>query len=244
MSAFQIIVTGLLKHAVKRRCKDLALKRGEGMFRAVADAISLSGSPRKFGPFFVVQSLQALLSAVVLRALPVVGRGLERAVDERDAPAVADLRLLQAFLFARGGYFEEALAMYTEAARDDASDPRPRYLTHQLCVLVGWPGESDKWLAACKRLAAGSSLGETTVALRTLMDELAVAVALGGSALAFDDDERFPVVMSRIVGAVGSRVAAALVSSLWDKNMPLAARLEARAAPLKELKSKISGAME
>ena len=239
------------------------LKRGEGMFRVVADAISLSGSPRKFGPFFVVQSLQALLSAVVLCALPlcgervraalrVVGRDLGRAVHERDAPAVADLRLLQAFLAARGGYFHETLATYAEAARDDASDPRPRYLTHQLCVLVGWPGESDKWLAACKRLAAGSSLGETTVALRTLMDEL--AVALGGSALAFDDDERFQVVMSRIVGAAGSRVAAALVSSLRDKNMPLAARLEARAAraflhagvwsALKELKSKISGAME
>ena len=241
------------------------LKRGEGMFRVVADAISLSGGPCKFGrPFFVVQSLQALLSAVVLCALPlcgervraalrVVGRDLGRAVHERDAPAVADLRLLQAFLAARGGYFHETLATYAEAARDDASDPRPRYLAYQHCVLAGWPDESDEWLAACRRLAAGSSLDER-VAVRTLMDELVVAVGLGGSALAFDDDEHFPVVMRKIVGAAGSRVDAALVSALRDKNMPLAARLEARAAraflhagvwsALKELKSKISGAME
>ncbi|PUZ56373.1 hypothetical protein GQ55_5G292400 [Panicum hallii var. hallii] len=251
MSAFRIIVTGLLKHAVKRReCS------------AWWPTPSASPAAPKFGPFFVVQSLQVLLSAVVLRALPlcgervraalrVVGRDLGRAVEGRDAPAVADLRLLQAFLAARGSYFEEALATYAEAAREDASDPRPRYLAHQLCVLAGWPDESDKWLAACKHLAAGSSLDEQ-VALRTLMDELAVAVALGGSALAFDDDDRFPVVMGKIVGAAGSRADAALVSALRDKNMPLAARLEARAAraflhagvwsALKDLKSKIGGA--
>nr|TKW14780.1 hypothetical protein SEVIR_5G189500v2 [Setaria viridis] len=245
MSAFQIIVTGLLKHtAVKRRCKDLALKRDEWMFRAVADAINLSGAPRKFGPFFVVQAQQALLPAVVLRALRVVGRDLACAVGERNAaPAVADLRLVQAFLAARGGYFEDALATYMEAARDDASDPRPRYLAHQLCVLAGWPHEADKGSAACNRFAVGSSLDEQ-VALATLMDELAIAVALGGSALAFDDDERFPVVMHKIVGADGSRVDAALVSALRDKIMPLAARMEARAAPLKELKSKIDGAKD
>ncbi|RLM94159.1 hypothetical protein C2845_PM08G15380 [Panicum miliaceum] len=261
MSAFHIIVTGLLKHAVKRRCKDLVLKRAREC-SAWWPTPSASPAAPKFGPFFVVQSLQVLLSAVVLRALPlcgervraalrVVGRDLGRAVEGRDAPAVADLRLLQAFLAARGCYFEETLATYAEAAREDASDPRPRYLAHQLCVLAGWPDESDKWLAACKRLAAGSSLDEQ-VALRNLMDELAVAVALGGSALAFDDDERFPVVMRKIVGAAGSRVDAALVSALRDKSMPLAARLEARAAraflhagvwsALKDLKSKIGGA--
>ncbi|CAL4956349.1 unnamed protein product [Urochloa decumbens] len=262
MSAFQIIVTGLLNHAAKRRCEGLAFERDAGVFRAVADAISFSSSARRSGPFFVVQSLQALLSAVVLRALPlcgervraalrVVSRDLARAVRERGAaPAVADLRLLQAFLAARGGYFEQALAMYAEAARDDASDARPRYLAHQLCVLAGWPDEADKWRTACDRFPPL----EEQVELVTLMDELAIAVALGGSALAFDDDERFPVVTRKIVGAAGSRVDAALVSALRDENVPLAARLEARAAraflhagvwsALKELKSKIDGAKE
>ncbi|CAL4949416.1 unnamed protein product [Urochloa decumbens] len=241
MSAFQVIVTGLLKHAAKRRCEDLAFERDAGVFRAVADAISFSSSARRSGPFFVR----------VRAALRVVGRDLARAVRERGAaPAVADLRLLQAFLAARGGYFEQALAMYTEAARDDASDARPRYLAHQLCVLAGWPDEAHKRRAACD----GFPPLEEQVELVTLMDELAIAVALGGSALAFDDDERFPVVMRKIVGAAGSRVDAALVSASRDENMPLAARLEARAAraflhagvwsALKELKSKIDGAKE
>ncbi|CAO2183770.1 unnamed protein product [Urochloa humidicola] len=139
MSSFQIIVTGLLKHAAKRRCEDLALERDAGVFRAVADAISFSTIPLLRHAGAVLGAVRAALGALPLcgervrAALRVVGRDLAHAVRARErgaAPAVADLRLLQAFLAARGGYFEQSLVMYAEVARGDASDPRPCYLAH------------------------------------------------------------------------------------------------------------------
>ncbi|TVU33948.1 hypothetical protein EJB05_15764, partial [Eragrostis curvula] len=273
MSAFQIVLTGLLKSAVARRCKkDPAVKQRDNddgiLLRAVADAVSRyygRGVPKKSGgPFFVVQSFQALLSAVVLRALPlcgervhaalrVVGRELARAVEGRDPTATTDLRLLLAFLAARNGYVDEALDTYAAAARDDARDPRPRYLAHQLCALIQRPEEADKWRASYDGLAAaGSSPLDGELELATLTDELVVAVALGGGFIVSDEDARFPAVMRKILSAAGSRVDAALVSALRDKEMPLVEKMEARAAraclhagvwsALKEFKSKIDGA--
>ncbi|GJN12931.1 hypothetical protein PR202_ga31258 [Eleusine coracana subsp. coracana] len=214
MSAFQVLATGLLKHAVKRACSNnLALD--VGVFRVVAEAVALSGRDRKGrGPFYVVQAFQALLSAVVLRTVPlcgervhaalrVVGGDLERAIVEgRDA---ADLRLLLAFLAARNGYFDEALDTYAAAARDSPSDPRPHYLAHKLCVLAGLQEQADKWLASYEGLvnAAGSSSLDEQDALRTLAEEAVVAVALGVGFVVADDDRRFPVVMRKIVGVAG-----------------------------------------
>ncbi|CAO2203652.1 unnamed protein product [Urochloa humidicola] len=159
MSAFQIIITGLLKQAAKRRCKDLPLKHGDGdgILRALADAaFAVSGSVLKDGhPFFVLEASQALLSAVVLREPPLSGervsaalrvaeRDLARAVEEGDAAAASDLRFLVAFLAARDGRFEEALARYEEVARDDPSDPRPHCLAFVISVVVRRPEEEAK----------------------------------------------------------------------------------------------------
>ncbi|CAO2170227.1 unnamed protein product [Urochloa humidicola] len=128
MSAFQTIVTGLLKQAAKRRCKDLPLKHrdGDGILRALADAalaVAGRGGSKDGTLFFVLQASQALLSTVVLRAPPLSGervsaalrvaeRDLARAVEEGDAAAVSDLRFLVGFLAARDGRFDEALARY------------------------------------------------------------------------------------------------------------------------------------
>ncbi|RLN23915.1 hypothetical protein C2845_PM07G12190 [Panicum miliaceum] len=207
--------------------------------REVADAFALSGSHPISRTSFVLEASQALLSAVVLRAHPlsserlntalrVAERDLARAVEGGDAAAVADLRLLLAFLAARVGRFDEALARYEEVARDDPSDPRPHFLAVLICVHVSRPKEeSDKWRASNKRLglAKGSSFRDS-FALMTLTEELLVALALA-SPTAFD--VRNPVRMRSIVGAAGSTVDAALVSELRSKNMSIVERMEVRA---------------
>lgn len=105
---------------------------------------------------------------------------------KREDPAVvADLRLLVAFLAARDGRFDDALERYVEMARADPSDPRPHYLAHLVCRFDERPEESDKWLATYGRLVTGSSVDEQA-ALISLADELVVALAIGGSHLAFD----------------------------------------------------------
>ncbi|PUZ56374.1 hypothetical protein GQ55_5G292500 [Panicum hallii var. hallii] len=237
MSAFETITIGLLKHAAKRRCKDLPLKHGDGVLRELADAFTLSVSLPKGRTSFVLEASQALLSAVVLRAHPLSGerlntalrvakRDLAHAVEGGDAAAVTDLRLLLAFLAARVGRFDEALARYEEVARDDPSDPRPHFLAVLICVHVSRPKEeSDKWRARNKRVTQGSSFRDS-FALMTLTEELLVALALA-SRTTFD--VRNPVRMRSIVGAAGSTVDAALVSALRSKNMSIVERMEVRA---------------
>ena len=150
MSAFETIIIGLLKHAAKRRCEDPPLEHGDGVLRELADAFALSGSIPKGRRLFALEASQALLSAVVLRAhtlsgervstaLRVAERDLARAAELGDAAAVADLRLLLAFLAARAGRFDEALARYQEVARDDPSDPRPHFLAVLICVHASRP---------------------------------------------------------------------------------------------------------
>ncbi|OEL36288.1 hypothetical protein BAE44_0002692, partial [Dichanthelium oligosanthes] len=237
ISAFQIIITGLLKHAAKRRCKDLPLKHDDGIWRALADAISHSGGVPKDGRFFVLQASQALLSAVVLRARPLSGErvstalrvvegNLARAVEEGYAAAVADLLLLLAFLAARDGRFDEALARYEEVARDNPFDLRPLFLATSLCTLVRRPvEEANKWQDRYKRVTPWSPI-HNRVALMTLTEELAVVVALA-SPTAFD--VRCPMRMCFIVRAAGSRVDAALLSALRSKNLSVVEWMEARA---------------
>ncbi|CAO2170226.1 unnamed protein product [Urochloa humidicola] len=245
MSAFQIVVAAMLKRAAKRASTDpaAALLNGDGgagMFCAVFKALSgRSGPDPKGPPFFLLKASQALLSAVVLRAPPLSGdrvraklrtaeRELARAARKRDDPAtVADLRLLVAFLAARDGRFDDALESYVEMERADPSDPRPHYLAHIVCQFDGRPEESDKWLATYNRVATGSSADEQAAVI-TLKDELVVAPALGGSLRAFDG-ERYPVEVSKVVGAAASRVDVALVSALRDKKMSMVERLEIRA---------------
>ncbi|KAL6615223.1 hypothetical protein ACP70R_037493 [Stipagrostis hirtigluma subsp. patula] len=264
-SVFLTAATALLKRAVKRTCQGLALECGS-IFRVVADAATLSSSGHHRGDsdtetagFFVLQALQALLSAVVLRAPPLSGervraalrvaeRDLARAVEEGYASAVAALRLLIVLLAARDGRFGDALECYVAEARNDLSDPWPRYLAHVVCVFAGQMEEADKWKASYERLGRGSL--EEDIALCTLTDELVVALALGGSPLAFDA-QSFPSVVCKIMGAAASRVDVALVSTLRDKKMLVAERLELRAvraflhagvwSALKELKGMNSG---
>jgi len=154
---------------------------------------------------------------------------LARAVRKRDDPAaVADLRLLVAFLAARDGSFDDALERYVEMVRADPKDPRPHYLAHLVCRFDGRPEESDKWLATYGRLADGLSVDEQA-ALFTLSHELVVALTLGGSLLAVDS-ERYPVEVGEVVGAAASRVDVALVSALRNKKkMSMVERLEIRA---------------
>ncbi|KAF8670770.1 hypothetical protein HU200_050438 [Digitaria exilis] len=241
MSAFQIFVAAMLKRAAKRTIRDPAAldsDHGTGMFGAFIKA--LSGGPNTEGPpFFVLKAWQALLSAVVLRAPPLSGervramlqsaeRDLAHAVREREDPAfVANLRLLAAFLAARDGRFDDALERYVEMERVDPSDPRPHYLAHLVCRFDERPEESDKWLASYDRLVTGSSVDEQA-ALISLADDLVIALAIGGSHLAFDC-ECYPVEVDMVVSAAASKVDATLVSALWDKKMPMVERLEIRA---------------
>ncbi|TVU33945.1 hypothetical protein EJB05_15761 [Eragrostis curvula] len=179
---------------------------------------------------------QALLCAVVLRAQPLSGervraalgaaeRELARAIEEGDAPAVADLRLLVALLTAREGRLDEALERYAEVARDNPSDPRPHYLACHLSLFVGSGEEFNKWLASYQRLDQGSL--SSRVELKALSDELLVAQALGGSPLAFRED--CPIASRHIMGAAASRVDAALATALRGKKMTMVKRLEVRA---------------
>ncbi|CAO2208317.1 unnamed protein product [Urochloa humidicola] len=231
MSAFRIIVAALLKRTAKRASTDpapaAALEGGgrAAMFSAIFKAISGRTGPNPKGPpFFVLKTSQVLLSAVVLREPPLFGervraklraaeRELARAVRKRDDPAaIADLRLLVAFLAARDGRFDDALERYVEMER---ADPRPHYLAHIVCQFDGRQEEAGKCLATYDSVATGSSMDEQA-ALTTLTDELVVALALGGSLRAFDG-ERYPVEVSKVVSAAATRVDVALVSALRDK---------------------------
>nr|TKW14775.1 hypothetical protein SEVIR_5G189000v2 [Setaria viridis] len=235
MSAFQIIVAAMLKRA--RGGRGGTWRRSTAMTELECSARSSRSSPAAAAP--TPRASQALLSAVVLRAPPLSGervrarlrateRELARAVRKREDPAaVADLRLLVAFLATRDGRFHDALERYVEMERADPSDPRPHYLAHIVCQFDGRPEESDKWLATYNRLATGSSVDEQA-ALIALTDELVVALALGGSLLAFDA-ERYPVEVGKVVGAAASRVDVALVSALRDKKMSMVERLEIKA---------------
>ncbi|KAF8670769.1 hypothetical protein HU200_050437 [Digitaria exilis] len=262
MSAVQIISAGMLKRAAMR---DLELNREDeaGIFRALVKVVTGGSVPDPEDPHVnLLNASQALLSATVLRAPPLFGqrvraalravqRDLARAVRKREDPAiVADLRLLVAFLAARDGRFDDALERYVELERADPSDPRPHYLAHLVCQFDGRREDSDKWLATYNRLATGSSVDDQA-SLVTLADELVVALALGGSLLAFND-ENHPAAVRKVVGAAASRVDAALVCALQDKEgMSVVNRLEIRAVRaflhagvwslLKELKSKDGG---
>ncbi|KAL6615266.1 hypothetical protein ACP70R_037536 [Stipagrostis hirtigluma subsp. patula] len=137
----------------------------------------------------------------------------------RSPPSV----LLIALLAARDGRFRDAMECYAAEARDDPSDPWPRYLAHVVCVFAGQMEEADKWRASYERLGRGSL--EEDIGLCTLTAELVVALALGGSPLAFDA-QNFPSVVCRVMRAAASRVDDALVSVLRDKKMSVAERLE------------------
>nr|TKW14776.1 hypothetical protein SEVIR_5G189100v2 [Setaria viridis] len=255
MSAFQIIVAGMLKRAVRRADKGLSLHREDeaGIFRALVKVLTGGSIPDPEDPHInLLKASQALLSALRVRAaLRVAQRDLARAVRKREDPAaVADLRLLVAFLAARDGRFDDALERYVEMERADPSDPRPHYLAHLVCQFDGRPEDSGKWLATYNRLATGSSVDQQA-SLITLKDELVLALALGGSLFAFNDEDH-PGVVRKVVGAAASRVDVALVCALeGKKRMPVMDRLEVRAVRaflhaavwwlLKELKRKDGG---
>uniref|UniRef100_K3XRX7 Uncharacterized protein n=1 Tax=Setaria italica TaxID=4555 RepID=K3XRX7_SETIT len=166
----------------------------------------------------------------------------------RGHPAVADLRLLLAFLAARDGRFNQAMERYTEAAQEHPSDPRLHYSVHLLFPFGEHMEECDKWKASYERLAAGSS-DEDRAAYMVLKEELVVALTLGGAPTACSDS--YPAVLREIVGAAGSRVDAALVAALQDKGLSIVERLELRAirtyvygemwSALKELKDNDGG---
>nr|TKW14773.1 hypothetical protein SEVIR_5G188800v2 [Setaria viridis] len=237
MSVFKKVLIGeLLKRMVKRKYKDLALKR-DGISCDLPAGIDLQDSGPRVRPdrytvaasFLKTSQSQALLSTLVLGALPLSGacirsalrvaeRDLARATEEGDAPTVADLRLLAALLSSRDGRLEDALERYAEMARDDPSDPRPHFHVGLVCALAGKKAEHDKWLARC------ASLGD---ALKTLKEELVIAVVLGGTPVDFDE-ESTPLIRL-VVGAAAKRVDAALISALRDKNMSRTERLEVRA---------------
>ncbi|KAL6615221.1 hypothetical protein ACP70R_037491 [Stipagrostis hirtigluma subsp. patula] len=231
----KLLITGLLKRVVKAKHKDAV-----SIFRVLQEARH-SRHPHAEGyTRIALTASQALLSAVVLRAQPLSGervgaalrvaeRDLGRAVEEGDAAAVADLRLVLALLAARDSRSDEALQRYTEAARDDPSDPRPQYLAHILCMLLGRREESDKWEASYESLNPGSLELEEQVTLFNLKDELVIAQALG-SPTVFGD--HIPAMTRIAMRAAASRVCwvdAALVSALRDKKMSVAGRLKARA---------------
>ncbi|KAL6607977.1 hypothetical protein ACP70R_041040 [Stipagrostis hirtigluma subsp. patula] len=228
----KLLITGLLKRVVKAEHKDVV-----SIFRVLKEARHSRHPLAYASTHIALMASQALLSAVVLHAQPlsgecvgaalrVAGRDLGRAVEEGDAAAVADLRLVLALLAARDGRFDEALERYTEAARDDPSDPRPQYLAHILCMLLGRMEESDKWEASYESLNPGSLELEEQVTLCNLKDELVIAQALGAPTVF---GEHIPATTRIAMRAAASRVDAALVSALRDKKMSVAGRLKARA---------------
>ncbi|CAO2177091.1 unnamed protein product [Urochloa humidicola] len=247
MSAFQIIVAAMLKRAAKRASSDPAAallngNGGAGMFRAVFKALSgRSGPDPKGPPFFLLKASQALLSAVVLRAPPLSGervraklrtaeRELARAARKSDDPAaVADLRLLVAFLAARDGR-EDALEtgeLRGDGAGRSLRPPPALPCAHRLPVRrpAGGVRQVARHLRPRRRWIVAD---EQQAALITLTDELVVALALGGSLRAFDG-ARYPVEVGKVVGAAASRVDVALVSALRlqdKKKMSIVERLE------------------
>ncbi|KAL6615224.1 hypothetical protein ACP70R_037494 [Stipagrostis hirtigluma subsp. patula] len=82
--------------------------------------------------------------------------------------------------------------------------------------------EADKWKASYERLGRGSL--EEDIALCTLTDELVVALALGGSPLAFDA-QSFSATRI-VVRAAASRMDVTLECALRDKKMLVAERIE------------------
>ncbi|TVU33936.1 hypothetical protein EJB05_15752, partial [Eragrostis curvula] len=271
MSVSQIILTLFLQLGSRRTCKDPALKRnGIGIFGTVSGAFKalsgragtlVTGSARCGTQVSVLDASQALLSTVVLHAPPLSGErvrdaarvaelDLARAVEEGDACTAASLRLLLAFLAVRDGRFGDALERYAEVARDNPSDPWPRYLAHIVSLFVGQREECDKWKASYDSLDPGSK--EERRALCTLKDELVVALALGGSPVAFN--EHLPNARIAVMDAAASRVDDALVSALQDKEKSVVERLELRAVRaflhawawlmLKELQGKNDDATE
>ncbi|KAL6608056.1 hypothetical protein ACP70R_041119 [Stipagrostis hirtigluma subsp. patula] len=235
----KVLITALLNRAVKTRLDDdIALP-------SVMKLLRDGSEPREPAVFhtapgteaYVLSASQALLSSVFLREPPLYGervreamrvaeRDLGRAIAEKDTAAAADLRLVLALLAARDGLFQEALDRYNEAARDDPSDARPRWLAEVLCAFASRKEESDRLDAIHERLA-GRSPDDGDVALMALTEELVVAVSLGGVPYPFKEGCRSA--MRVVVGAAGSRVDAALVSALRDKKMSIVERLELRA---------------
>ncbi|OEL36286.1 hypothetical protein BAE44_0002694 [Dichanthelium oligosanthes] len=229
MSAFQIIIAAVLKRAARRASRDMAALKGHDgtrTFSAVLKALSGGRGPDPAGPHSSSSRRRRRYYPPWCSARPIYPASASapsctspsatwRApCDKRDNPAaVADLHLLVAFLAARDGRFNDALERYVAMERADPSAPRPHYLAHLVCRFDGRSEKSDKWLATYNGLATGSSVNG---ALITLTDELVVALALCGSLLAFDG-ERYPVEVSKVVGAAASRVDVALVSALRDK---------------------------
>ncbi|CAO2183817.1 unnamed protein product [Urochloa humidicola] len=242
----KMLVTALLNRLVKRKLRKDTVVSLQSVLKLLRSGTGSSIAPSSTIPIFsyakgteqfVLQASQALLSAVVLRAPPLTGerirvatraakRDLARAMDKGDTPAVADLRLLLAFLAARDGRFNEAMERYTEAAQKHPSDPRPHYFVHLLFLFGEHMEEADKWKTSYERLAAGSS-DEDRAAHMVLKEELAIALTLGGARTACS--ERYPAVLREIIGAAGSRVDAALVSALRSKSMSVVERMELRA---------------
>ncbi|CAL4949410.1 unnamed protein product [Urochloa decumbens] len=242
----KVLVTVLLNRLLKRKLRKDAVVSLHSVLKLLRPGTGSSVAPPSTIPIFayakgteqfVLQASQALLSAVVFRAPPLTGerirvatraakRDLARAMEKGDTPAVADLRLLLAFLAARDGRFNEAMERYTEAAQKHPSDPRPHYFVHLLFLFGEHTEEADKWKTNYERLAAGSS-DEDRAAHMVLKEELAIALTLGGARTACS--EKYPAVLREIVGAAGSRVDAALVSALQDKGLSIIERLELRA---------------
>ncbi|TVU33941.1 hypothetical protein EJB05_15757, partial [Eragrostis curvula] len=186
------------------------LRSAASGLRAVAHGGEAVGAPLPLGRFPRLKA-GLLLSSQAL--LGVAG-----------AAAVADLRLLLAFLAARDGRLGDALDRVRGDARDDPSDPRPHFLAATIGVLVTRSDEeAAKWFRSYERVGRT----EDAAAMLTLLEELAVAVALGGSPTAFD--ERFPFAMFLTVSAAGNRVDAALASALRGKEMSAVERLQLRA---------------
>ncbi|KAK3160956.1 hypothetical protein QOZ80_1BG0069320 [Eleusine coracana subsp. coracana] len=244
--AKKVLITALLNRVVRTR-----LNKGAVVDLSSVAKLLRSGSTGRVEPgyddpvfaypggteHFVLQASQALLSAVVLRAPPLnadriraatraAERDLARAVATGDAGAAADLRLLLAFLAVRDGRFQEAGDRYVEAAREHPSDPRPHCLVRLMLLFDEQTKVADQWEASYQHLAAGSS-EEDRVAHQSLKEELVIALGLGGARTAFKESS--PNLLREMVGAAGSRVDAALLDALQDKETPFVQRLELRA---------------
>ncbi|KAK3164467.1 hypothetical protein QOZ80_1AG0019040 [Eleusine coracana subsp. coracana] len=236
--AKKVLITALLNRVVTTR-----LNKGAVVDLSSVAKLLRSGSTGRVEPgyddpvfaypggteHFVLQASQALLSAVVLRAPPLNAdriRAATRAVGTGDAGAAADLRLLLAFLAVRDGCFQQAGERYVEAAREHPSDPRPHCLVRLLFLFDEQTKAAEQWEASYQRLAAGSS-EEDRVAHQSLKVELVIALGLGGACTAFKESS--PNLLREMVGAAGSRVDAALLDALQDKETPFVQRLELRA---------------
>ncbi|TVU33946.1 hypothetical protein EJB05_15762, partial [Eragrostis curvula] len=242
----KVLVTALLNRVVRAKLNKDAVVAIPGVAKLLRSGTGYTAAPGSADPVFayakgtelyVLRATQVLLSAVVLRAAPLSAerirvatraaqRELARAMRKKDAGAAADLRLLLAFLAARDGRFQEAGNRYVDAANEHPSDPRPHCLVQLLFLFDEKTEEADRWEASYQRLAAVSS-EEDRVAHKSLKEELVIALALGGARTAFSD--RYPVVMREVGGAAGSRVDAALLSALRDKDMSIVEEMELRA---------------